>query len=101
MADYQDKEDIVSFLESFKGIMRLNRVRERDWVRQLTRSLTGKAREVGLQIAYEDCSYGELKDGLLKYFDVTPEIQRRQFRQHTWTRDVKSEQFIRRKEQMM
>ena len=55
--------------------MRLNRVRERDWVRQLTRSLTGKAREVGLQIAYEDCSYEELKDGLLKYFDVTPESQ--------------------------
>ena len=101
MTDYQDEEDIVSFLESFEGIMRLNRVRGRDWVRQLTWSLTGKAREVGLQIAYEDCSYGKLKDGLLKYFDVTPESQRCQFRQCTWTRDVKPEQFIRQKEQMM
>ena len=43
IANYQDREDIESFLETFEGIMRLHQVQKQDWVIHLIPKLQGRA----------------------------------------------------------
>ena len=43
MTPYQENEDIQDFLEAFEGIMKIQEVKETEWVLRLTPLLNGKA----------------------------------------------------------
>ena len=100
VAEYKEGEDIVSFLEAFKGTMTLNEVEE-DWLKYLVPSLTGKAREVSRYMEFDKCTYRDLKERLMRHFEVTTEAQRWKFREKKWTTESTPEAYVREAEQLI
>ena len=81
--------------------MTLNEVEEEDWLKYLVPSLTGKAREVSQYMEFDKCTYRDLKERIMKHFEVTSEAQRRKFREKKWTTESTSEAYIREAEQLI
>ena len=101
VTEYKEGEDIASFLEAFKGMMALNEVEEEDWLKYLVPSLTGKAREVSQYMEYDKCTYRDLKERLMKHFEVTTEAQRRKFREMKWKTESTPEAYVWEGEQLI
>ena len=85
IAPYQESEDIQDFLEAFEGIMKLQKVKEEEWVLRLTPLLRGKARAVCTDLGPRK-QYEEVKGAILTLHSINPERCRRQFRELQWTR---------------
>ena len=85
IAPYQESEDIQDFLEAFEGIMKLQKVKDADWVLRLTPLLRGKARAVCTDLGPTK-QYAEVKEAILNHHSINPERCRRQFRELQWTR---------------
>ena len=91
---------IASFLEAFEGTMTLNEVEE-DWLKYLVLSLTSKAREVNRYMEFDKCTYRDLKERLMKQFEVTTKAQRRKFRKKKWTTESTPKAYVWEAEQLI
>ena len=80
---YDESEPIDEFLRSFERSMRGAGVDAEDWVLHLHPLLRGGARRVSNRLE-EDCSYRELKEALLAYYQVCPDTFRKRLRKLTW-----------------
>ena len=101
VAEYKGGEDIASFLEAFEWTITLNEVEEENWLKYLVPSLTGKAREVSQYMEFDKCTYRDLKERLMKYFEVTTEAQRRKFREKKWTTESTPEAYVQEAEKLI
>ena len=86
MTPYQENEDIQDFLEAFEGIMKIQNVKETEWVLRLTPLLNGKARAVCTNLG-PSIDYKGVKGAILEHYNINPERCRRGFRAITWTKD--------------
>ena len=73
IAPYQEKEDIQDFLEAFEGIMKIQKVKETDWVLRLTPLLNGKARTVCTNLG-PSTNYKGVKEAILDHHNINPEL---------------------------
>ena len=92
IANYQDGEDIESFLETFEGIMRLHQVQKQDWVIHLIPKLQGRARDACAGLTYKE-DYETVKTVLKRRFDITTEGCRRRFRSLKWSKSMTPEEY--------
>ena len=89
IANYQDGDNIESFLETFEGIMRLHQVPKQDWVTHLMPKIQGRARDACAGLTYED--YETVKTVLKRRFDITTEGCRQRFRSLKWSKSMTPE----------
>ena len=93
IAPYQEKEDIQDLLEAFEGIMKIQKVKETDWVLRLTPLLNGKARTVCTNFG-PSTNYKGVKEAILDHHNINLERCQRQFRALTWTKDQEPAEWI-------
>ena len=93
IAPFNDTEDIQDFLDAFETTMQLQEIEEDQWRLQLAPLLQGWARAM-YGCLKELTTYRELKGALLKRSDVTPEANRRTFREAKWTKDQEPEDYV-------
>ena len=101
VAEYKEGEDIASFLEAFEGMMTQNEVEEEDWLKYLVPSLTSKARELSQYMEFDKCTYRDLKERIMKHFEVTSKAQRQKFREKKWMTESTPEAYVRGAEQLI
>ena len=70
-------------------------------MKYLVPSLTGKTREVSQYMEFDKCTYRDLKERLMKHFEVTTEAQRWKFREKKWTTESTPEAYVREAEQLI
>ena len=90
IAPFNETEDIQDFSNAFETTMQLQEIEEDQWRLPLLqgwpRAMYGCLKEL--------TTYRELKGALLKHFDVTPEANRRTFREAKCTKDQEPENYV-------
>ena len=85
MPKYSDGEDIETYLKQFEGNMKFGKVDEAEWVKYLITVLAGKASEALRGVEFETISYADVKERLLRYFNISPSSQREKLRRYRWS----------------
>ena len=96
---FTEKDDLDSYLERFERFAKSQGWDESDWAINLSALLTGKALEVYTRMPAENANnFNELKDALLKRFQLTEEGFRLKFRESRAQKDESPQQYVSRLE---
>ena len=91
----EGKDEIDNFIQRFERYARENGCAEENWAISLLALLTGKALEAYTRLSEEDASnYFELKNALLKRYNLTAEGYHEKFRKGRPEKEESVDQFI-------
>ena len=96
MPKYTESDDIETYLKQFEGNMKFGKVVEGEWVKYLITVLAGKASEALRGVEYDAVTYGEVKERLLRYFNISPSSQRERLKRVRWTEEDSPEEHTQR-----
>lgn len=94
-AHFNDREErIDSFLHVFEAQARTLSIPENEWNTYLMPLLSGKARDVFLELSSTDLTYAIVKEALLKRYQLTADSYRKKFHSTSMSRDEDPEAFV-------